>query len=61
MGDTPTEVLMDRISRMKALAENNTEFWAYAFGWLAGVASLNAELGEHLDEAIDYVERTFLR
>ncbi len=59
MSKTATEVQMDRINRMKSLAKTNPEFYAYAFAWLAGVASLNAELAEHVDKAIDYVERTY--
>ena len=50
---------MDRMKQMKDLAKSNPDVYAYAFAWLAGVATINPELGEHLDKAIDYVERTF--
>ncbi len=50
---------MDRMDRMKDLAQSDSYIYAYAFAWLAGVATVNAELGEHLDKAIDFVKRTF--
>ena len=50
---------MDRMDRMRKLAESNPDVYAYAFAWLAGVASINTELGKHLDKAIDYVKRTY--
>ncbi len=50
---------MDRMKRIKDLAESNPGAYRYAFAWLAGAASGNTELGEHLDKAINYVERTF--
>ncbi len=50
---------MDRMNQMKDLAETNPHAYSYAFAWLAGVATINAELGEHLDKAINYVKRTF--
>ena len=59
MSETATEVQMDRMKQMRDLAESNPDVYAYAFAWLAGVASINTELGEHLDKAINYVERTF--
>ncbi len=59
MSKTATEVQMDRMNRMRDLAESNPDVYAYAFAWLAGVATINPELGEHLDKAIDFVERTY--
>ena len=61
MSETATEVQMDRMKQMRELAESNPAVYAYAFAWLAGVATVNAELGEHLDKAINYVKRTFPR
>ena len=59
MSETATEVQMDRMKQMRKLAGPNPDVYAYAFAWLAGVASLNEELGEHLDKAINWAERTF--
>ena len=59
MSETATEVQMDYMSRMKTLAESNPDAYAYAFAWLVGAASLNPELGKHLDKATDFVERTY--
>ena len=59
MSETATEVQMARIRRLQQLAEVDPIVWRHAFAWLAGVATVNAELGEHLDKAINYVERTF--
>ena len=59
MSETATEVQMDRMKRMRDLAESNPDFYAYAFAWLAGAASINTELSDQLDKAINYVERTF--
>ena len=50
---------MDRMNRMRKLAKNNPEAWSYAFVWLVGVANVNAEIGEHIDKAINFVERTY--
>ena len=50
---------MDRMNQMRDLAESNPELYAYAFAWLAGAATINPELGEHLDKAINFVERTY--
>lgn len=50
---------MDRMNQMRDLAGTNPDVYAFAFAWLAGVATINAELGEHLDKAIDFVERTY--
>lgn len=61
MSETATEIQMDRMKRMRDLAESNPEAWSYAFVWLVGVANVNAEIGEHIDKAIDFVERTFPR
>ena len=52
---------MDRMKRMRDLAESNPKAYAYAFAWLAGAATANPELGEHLDKAIDFVKRTYPR
>ncbi len=52
---------MDRMKRMRDLAESNPAVYAYAFAWLAGAASVNTELDEHLDKAIHFVERTYPR
>ena len=59
MSETATEAQLDRMNQIKDLAESNPDVYAYAFAWLAGVATINAELGEHLDKAIDFVERTY--
>ncbi len=60
MSETATEVQMDRMNRMRKLTESTTpDAHAYAFAWLAGAATISPELGEHLDKAIDFVERTF--
>ena len=61
MPETPTDVQTDRMIQMRDLAESNPDAYAYAFAfaWLAGAATANPELGEHLDKAIDYVERIF--
>ena len=61
MSETATEAQMDRMKQMRDLAGTNPAMYAYAFAWLAGVATINVELGEHLDKAIDFVERTFPR
>lgn len=62
MSDTAAEVQMGRMNRMKKLTESTTpDAHAYAFAWLAGAATINPELREHLDKAINYVERTFTR
>ncbi len=59
MSETATEALMGRMKRMRELAESNPDAYRLVFVWLAGAASANTELGEHLDKAIHYVERTF--
>ncbi len=45
--------------RMKELAEIHPLAYTLAFAWLAGVGDINKELGERVDDAIDYVERTY--
>ncbi len=59
MSETATEVQMDRMKRMRDLAESNPKAYVFAFAWLAGVATTNTELGEQLDKATHYVEQTF--
>ena len=59
MSETATEVQMDRMKQMRELASPKVDAYRLAFAWLAGVASINAELDEHLDKAINYVKRTF--
>ncbi len=59
MNKTATEVQMDYMSRMDKLAETNPDAYRYVFAWLAGAGSINPELAEHLDKAIDFVERTY--
>ena len=59
MSETAAEVQMDRMKQMRELAESNPDVYAYAFAWLAGAATANTELGEHLDKAIHFVERTY--
>ena len=61
MSKTATEVQMDRMKQMRGLAESNPDVYRLTFAWLAGTASINPELGEHLDKAIDFVKRTFPR
>ena len=50
---------MDRMKRMEDLVKSNPDAYRLALHWLAGAADINPELGEHLDKAINYVERTF--
>ena len=50
---------MDRMKRIRDLAESNPDAYRLVFVWLAGAATANTELGEHVDKAINYVERTF--
>ena len=52
---------MDRMDRMRKLAKTNPDAYAYAYAWLEGAATINPELSEHLDKAIDFVERTYPR
>ena len=59
MSETAAEVQMDRMNQIKDLAESNPDVYAYAFAWLAGAATVNLELGEQLDKAIDFVKRTY--
>ena len=59
MSETATEVQMDRISRMDKLTETTPDVYRYAFAWLAGAGSVDSELAERIDKAIDFVERTF--
>ena len=70
MSETATEVQMDRMNQMRDLAKSKSnpvnvvtdasaDVYAYAFAWLAGVATINPELGEHLDKAINFVKRTY--
>ena len=61
MSDTATEVQMDRMKQMRDLEESNPGAYALAFAWLAGVATINTELAEHLDNAFDFVKRTYPR
>ena len=61
MSETATEVQMDRMKQMKDLAKSNPDAYVFVFAWLAGAASANTELGEHLDKAIDYEKRVFPR
>ena len=58
MSETATEV---RMKQIRDLAESNPDAYRLVFVWLAGVATINPELGEQLDKAINYVERTFPR
>ena len=60
MSDTPTEIQMDRINRMRVLAETEPAVYRLAFAWLSGVGSVNTELGEHIEDAIDYVQTTYM-
>ena len=61
MSETATEVQMDRMERMEDLAESRPDAYILAFAWLAGAGDINPELGERVDKAIDFVERTFPR
>ncbi len=58
---TPLEIQGDYMSRMRVLVGTNPDVYAYAFAWLAGAASANPKLGEHINKAIDFVERTYPR
>lgn len=61
MDDTTTkrhsEVQMDRI---KELAEINPDVYRFALAWLAGAGDVDGELGNHVDDAIEYVALTYL-
>ena len=61
MSETAAEVQMDRMKRIKDLAESNPDVYRLVFAWLAGVASANPPLRSHLDKAVNYVERTYPR
>ena len=60
MSDTTTKASdVGQMDRMRDLAESNPDVWRYAFAWLAGVGRIRPEMSKDIDEAIDYVERTF--
>ena len=47
------------MNQMSDLAESNPDAYARVFAWLTGVATINTELAEQLDKAIDYMKRTY--
>ena len=66
MSETATNTSSGRLrrnqqmDRLKHLAETDADVYRFAFAWLAGAGEADRKLGEHLDKAIDYMERTSL-
>ena len=57
---SPDRLRMDQqMDQMNELAEANPDIYRHIFYWLNGAGGVNHELGNHLEEAVNYVKRTF--
>ena len=51
--------LQGQMDRLKDLAQNEPDVYRWTLAFLIGAGGIDKELGEHINEAINYVERTY--
>ena len=50
---------LDQMDRLKELAQNEPDVYRWTLSWLIGAGGIDKELGENINEAINYVERVY--